>query len=134
MMQNRQIEMLKAAIPYTEPRLRKPMQIVIQAEELAAYMRESENEADLQACDMDSVGDLEGMMESIREYCNAAERETVDLVLNFIRVQRMYQLYRRYKKSNGNEMMEFLTSQLTAQQRKTFDQMSSFMNMEQGVI
>lgn len=134
MMQSRQIEMLKAAIPYTEPRLRKPMQIVIQAEELAAYMRDNENEADLQACDMDSVGDLEGMMESIREYCNAAERETVDLVLNFIRVQRMYQLYRRYKKSNGNEMMEFLTSQLTAEQRKTFDQMSSFMNMEQGVM
>ena len=37
-MQGRQIEILRAAIPYTEPRLRKPMQIVIQAEELHILM------------------------------------------------------------------------------------------------
>ncbi len=133
-MQGRQIEILRAAIPYTEPRLRKPMQIVIQAEELAAYINDNESEADLQACDMDSVGDVEGMMESIREHCNAAERETVDLILNFIRVQRMYQMYRRYKSSSSSGMMEFLASQLTPEQRKTFDQMSAVMNVDQGVI
>ena len=69
-------------------------------------------------------------MESIREFCNAAERETVDLVLNFIRVQRMYQMYRQYKNSNGNEMMELLAAGLTPEQRKTFEQMSAVMNME----
>ena len=129
-MQNRQVEMLKAAMPYTEPGLRKPMQIFIQAEELAAYINDSGSEDDLQACDMGSVGDVEGMMESIREFCNAAERETVDLVLNFIRVQRMYQMYRQYKNSNGNEMMELLAAGLTPEQRKTFEQMSAVMNME----
>ena len=67
-MQNRQVEMLKAAMPYTEPGLRKPMQIFIQAEELAAYINDSGSEDDLQACDMGSVGDVEGMMESIREF------------------------------------------------------------------
>ena len=129
-MQNRQVEMLKAAMPYTEPGLRQPMQIFIQAAELAAYINDSGSEDDLQACDMGSVGDVEGMMESIREFCNAAERETVDLVLNFIRVQRMYQMYRQYKNSNGNEMMELLAAGLTPEQRKTFEQMSAVMNME----
>lgn len=129
-MQNRQIEMLKAAMPYTEPRVRKPIQIVIQAEELAAYINDSGGGADLQACDINHVGDIEGMMESIREYCNAAERETVDLVLNFIRAQRMYQMYRKYKNSGSNELMELLASGLTPEQHKTFDQMVTAMNME----
>jgi len=129
-MQNRRIDMLRAAMPYTEPRLRKPMQVLIQAEELASYIREEETEADLQACDVNSVGDVEGMMESIREYCNAAERETIDLVLNFVRAQRLYQAYRNYRRSNGNDMMEFLASQLTPDQKKSFGQMAQTMNAE----
>lgn len=131
-MQERQLDMLRAAMPYTEPRLRKPMQIMIQAGELVSYIRDNDNETDLEACDMSSVGDVEGMMESIREFCTAAERETVDLVLNFIRAQRMYETYRRYKKSGG-EMMDILASTLTPEQRNTFEQMTQVMTAERSV-
>ena len=131
-MQERQLDMLRAAMPYTEPRLRKPMQIMIQAGELVSYIRDNDNETDLEACDMNSVGDVEGMMESIREFCTAAERETVDLVLNFIRAQRMYETYRRYKKSGG-EMMDILASTLTPEQRNTFEQMTQVMTAERSV-
>lgn len=48
-MDNRHVNMLKAAVPYTSPRFRKPMQILIQAQELASYIRD-DDEADLSAC------------------------------------------------------------------------------------
>ena len=100
-MQNRQVNMLKAAMPYTAPRLRKPMQILIQAEELALYMQKDEEE-EIRACNMETVGDVEGMMESVRQYCNEPEQETVNMVLNFIRAQNLYRRYRNYMQAYKN--------------------------------
>ncbi|MBE5937857.1 MAG: hypothetical protein E7265_07485 [Lachnospiraceae bacterium] len=130
-MQNRKIDMLRAAMPYTEPRYRKPMQVLIQTEELVSYINE-DGEADMEACDTGSVGDVEGMMESIKDFCNPKELETVNLVLNFVRAQRMYRTYRSFKQSDqsgsNNGMMEFLASQLTPEQQKTFGKMAAVMN------
>lgn len=150
-MHNRQIDMLRTAIPYTMPNVRKPIQILLQVQELASYIQNDSDEPELEACSLENVGDIEGMMESLREYCTAKEKDTVDMVLNYIRVQRMYQTYKTYtslnekmnnesNKNNGNQkarnqnssnnMMEFLMSQLTPEQQRTFAQMSSLMNTE----
>lgn len=133
-MKNRQIDMLKAAMPYTAPHLRKPMQVYIQANELVDYIHSEENENELEACDTGSVGDIEGMMEHIRPFCNKRECELVDMVLNFFRAQKMYQCYRNYSSVNGKSctgggMFEFLMSQLSPEQRSMFDKMSSSMDV-----
>ena len=86
-MDNRHVNMLKAAVPYTSPRFRKPMQILIQAQELASYIRD-DDEADLSACGLESAGDVEGMMESMRGFCSKQEQDTVDMVLNLLRTQK----------------------------------------------
>lgn len=126
-MQNRQVNMLKAAMPYTAPRLRKPMQILIQAQELALYMQKDEEE-EIRACNMETVGDIEGMMESVREYCNEPEQETVNMVLNFVRAQNLYRRYRNYvstyKNNSESGMMDFLMSQLSPEQQDMFNQMN----------
>lgn len=134
-MQNRQVNMLKAAMPYTAPRLRKPMQILIQAQELALYMQKDEEE-EIKACNLDTVGDVEGMMESVREYCNEPEKETVNMVLNFIRAQNLYRSYRNYmstyKNNSENGMFDFLMSQLSSEQQDMVNQMSHMSNAGQG--
>ncbi len=131
-MQNRQVNMLKAAMPYTAPRLRKPMQILIQAQELALYMQKDEEE-EIRACNMETVGDIEGMMESVREYCNEPEQETVNMVLNFVRAQNLYRRYRNYvstyKNNSESGMMDFLMSQLSPEQRDMFNQMNHINSM-----
>lgn len=139
-MHNRQIDMLRTVIPYTAPDVRKPIQILLQVQELSEYIQ-GNKDPELEACDLDNVGDIEGMMESLRQYCTVKEKDTVDLVLNYVRAQRMYQTYRGYAAStgkqkndsysdNGNNMMEFLMSQLSPEQQKMFAQMSTMMNAD----
>ncbi len=134
-MDNRQMNMLKAAIPYTMPRYRKPMQILIQAQELASYIRE-DDEADIGACDLESAGDIEGMMESMRGFCSKKEQDTVDMILNLLRTQRFYRAYRQFMASGRNNsesaMLEFMMSQLAPEQQASFEQMSSILNEGKG--
>lgn len=140
-MQNRQIDMLRTAMPYASPSFRKPLQIYIQARELTDYIRNGNESADVEACGIGNVGDVEGLMESLRQFCNVEEREMIDTVLNIVRAQKMYQCYRGYmaanasnasggKKSSGPGMLDFLMSQLTPEQQNMFAQMSSAMSVE----
>ena len=85
---------------------------------------------------METVGDVEGMMESVRQYCNEPEQETVNMVLNFIRAQNLYRRYRNYmqayKNSSEAGMMDFLMSQLSPEQQDMFNQVSRMQNSGQG--
>ena len=129
-MDNRHVNMLKAAVPYTSPRFRKPMQILIQAQELASYIRD-DDEADLSACGLESAGDVEGMMESMRGFCSKQEKDTVEMVLNLLRTQKFYRAYRQFmasgKNNSDNAMFEFLMSQLAPDQQASFEKMSSIL-------
>ena len=137
-MQNRQIDMLRTALPYASPSFRKPLQVYIQAQELSDYIRSGDESADVEACGMGNAGDVEGLMENIRQFCNAEERETIDTVLNIVRAQKMYQCYRGYIAANsanssggrkgGAGMLDFLMSQMTPEQQNMFSQMSSAMS------
>lgn len=140
-MQNRQLDMLRTAIPYASPSFRKPMQVYIQARELSDYIRKGDESADVEACGIGNAGDMEGLMENIRQFCNAEEREMIDTMLNIVRAQKMYQCYRGYmaanssndagaRKSGGPGMLDFLMSQLTPEQQNMFAQMSSAMSAE----
>lgn len=139
-MQNREIDMLRTAIPYASPSLRKPLQVYLQTRELSDYIRNGDESADVEACGVGNAGDVEGLMENIRQFCNAEEREMIDTVLNIVRAQKMYQCYRGYMAANasgasggkkgGPGMLDFLLSQLTPEQQNMFAQMSSAMSAE----
>lgn len=134
-MDNRQVDMLKAALPYAAPVYRKPMQVYIQAKELAAYIRDERESSDVEACGFGNVGNIEGLMDELRSFCTKEEREMLDTALNFMKAQRMFKSYRGYvaangHKSGGNEMMDFLMSRLSPEQQNMFAQINTAMKME----
>lgn len=103
-MQNNEIEMLRAAIPYAAPAYRKPLQVFLQIRELSEFMNSSTAEAEIEAFGMDSSGDIEGLMENIRPYCGVRDREMVDSFLNVMKARNMYQCYRNYASAFANEI------------------------------
>jgi len=103
-MQNNEIEMLRAAIPYAAPMYRKPLQVFLQIRELSDYIRSSSESAEIEAFGMDNVGDVEGFMESIRPFCGGRERDMIDSFLNVIKVQNMYQCYKSYASAFAGEI------------------------------
>ena len=103
-MQNRQIEMLRAAIPYAAPVYRKPLQVFIQMRELSDYVRSPEESSEIEACGVDNVGDIEGLMGNIRQFCSKNERDMIDSFLNVIKVQNMYQCYKNYAGAFASEL------------------------------
>ncbi len=129
-MENRKLDMLRAAMPYAAPEFRKSMQVILQAEELARYIHE-DNEAEVRACNLETARDTVGMMESIRCFCSKPEQDMIDMILNFMRAKKMYQAYRMFaaasKDGNDNLMNDFLMSQLSSEQKDMFGQMSSMM-------
>lgn len=139
------IEILKAALPYVNHRARKPMQFIIQAEELTASLRNVDNESSVSAFDLkeDSV-DIESMLLHIKDLCATTDQERIDMMLNFIKTQKLYQSYRMFMASHphnskvsgfglgsNNTMLEFLMSQMTPDQKSTFDTLSMMMSAMQ---
>lgn len=134
-MDNRQVDMLKAALPYAAPAYRKPMQVYIQAKELSEYIRDERGSADVEACGFGNVGNVEGLMDELRSFCTREERDMIDTVLNIMKAQRLYRSYRGYVADNGhssggNEIMDFLMSGLSPEQKNMFAQMSTMMKSE----
>ena len=115
----RRLAMLKAALPYVPPHNKKAM-----AATPAVY---------------------EKLLLNIKDYCTPAESEVVRMLLNFLHADELFKNYRDFAKTHSavkseeysenstqNFMMEFLMSQLSPQQRTTFEQVSKVMNNKKG--
>ena len=83
--------------------------------------------------------------QNIKDYCTPAESEVVRMLLNFLHAGELFKNYRDFAKTHSavkseeysenstqNFMMEFLMSQLSPQQRTTFEQVSKVMNNKKG--
>ena len=103
-MQNNEIEMLRAAIPYAAPAYRKPLQVFLQIRELSEYINNSQEEPEIEAFGMENAGDIEGLMENIRPFCGVRERDMIDSFLNVIKARNMYQCYRNYASAFAGEL------------------------------
>lgn len=136
---NHTIEIMRNALPYINTPAKKPMHMIIKVGELLDAISGNDS-SELSACDIgnDSI-DMEGMLSNIKGLCSISEQETIDMILNFIKVQRLYSTYQAFTKSNfssGKEssnsdsggMMDFLMSQLTPEQRTSFETMTMMLN------
>ena len=152
-------DILKAAFPYVNTNTQSSMNMIIKAAELADSVDEVQKQPVLSSCDInDEPLDAEALLTNVRPVCYPQEMEFVDMILNFIRARKIYHNYQDYaskqvsaaqvhnnNKSRNNSfnpmnlfgmnnnvnMMDFLLSQLTPEQRATFDNMSSMMSMMQ---
>ena len=128
-MQGRQLNILKAAMPYMAARYRKPVHVIIQAQELSDYIVTENDDPDVEAYEFDSIGNIEGMIEDIKPYCTSDEIDMFNNIISFIRTRRMFRNYMTYMASGGdNNMMSFLMSQLTPDQRNTYEKMSAMFS------
>ena len=130
----RRLAMLKAALPYVPPHNKKAMEIILQADNLISLATEvSQNDDEMT------------LRVNIKDYCTPAESEVVRMLLNFLHADELFKNYRDFAKTHSavkseeysenstqNFMMEFLMSQLSPQQRTTFEQVSKVMNNKKG--
>jgi hypothetical protein len=151
------IEILKAALPYMSHKSKKPLQFIIQAEELSASLKSMDDDSSISAFDLDeNPPDIEAMLLHIKDLCSAADQDLINVILNFFKTQKLYQSYSMFmgnnslnNKMNGmglggmglggmglgdmgpgnsNSMLDFLMSQLTPDQKSTFETLSMMMS------
>lgn len=100
--QDRMLQMLKATAPYAGARARVPIQLLIQAGELAYQLRHMPQEAELAACSMeDDRADVEGLLLQVQQLSTPRERETIQTMLNFVRAGKMMQAYQNFMLSHN---------------------------------
>ena len=139
------INIFKAALPYTMPQMQSGMNVLLKANDLMSTVQEMNNPGELQSMDLNSEQrDPEMLLTSIRSACLPGEVEMVDTLLNFIRARKIFNAYQCYnqnilqtaemdknKRSDGdnqNGLMNFLMSQLSPEQRSTFEMFNMVMN------
>lgn len=91
----RRMSMLRAALPYTMGTQRHALEMLLQADSLVNIARR--RESDLEACDYD--GNPEEMLLHIQEYCTPRETDMVQMILNFMKANHLFQNYREFMAS-----------------------------------
>ncbi len=134
----------KAALPYVGPQVQSGMNVMLKANELVNTVQDMGNPGELSAMGLNNEPkDPELLLTSIRGACFPREVEMIDMMLNFIKAQKIFHAYQSYnqnilqtaemdrnRRRNGgrNNLMDFLMSQLTPEQRSTFEMMNMVMN------
>lgn len=130
-MDQHNIEMVKAALPYMNASAQKSFEILIKTDELMNTIQNLDN-TELSACDVkpDSI-DMEAFLTQMRALSNKQESEIIDNLLHFIKMQKLLTAYRsfmRTKPENSDNLMDFFLSQMAPEQRANFENISMMMN------
>lgn len=100
-------EVLKAALPYIDPRNRTRAEFITKMIDLMGSLRALKVPDNLAACGYEGTKvDMEGLLNGIRPVCNKKERDFVDRILNIFQVKRMYEMYNNIM-STMKAMQEF---------------------------
>lgn len=142
------LNIIRAALPYVNSRTRNNMEVAIKTGELAESFQSIHHTPELEACDLgnDTV-DVEGLLLSVQNVCVGREKDMINTALNFYKTRSLYQSYQEFRKENlqpelqaasvgnsgntnnpNNTMFNFLMSQLTPEQKSTFDAINMLMN------
>jgi hypothetical protein len=109
LIQSRQLQMLKAIVPYVDESRQQTLSIMIKMIELQKTMQLFEGEPSLQAaelhgCSGDSPTDRAcHMLHALREFCTPNEQENIDMFLNFFET---FSSYETLFHSSGNESFQ----------------------------
>ena len=140
------LDILKAALPHVEVQSMRTVQIMVKATELIDTINSRYFELSTLNLN-EGKGNMEEMLNSIREFCTGKEREIVDMILNVIKAKNLYQTYQMLSSLNFNDdsdtegnpfaefgfdnnvdMMEILSSMLTPEQQSTFETLNMILS------
>ena len=132
MIQDEHHQLLKAALPYIQPRGQRFLSFYVKLQELRNtfnLFREEENTLTACASEKRNLSPLE-MLSDIRKFCPKKDQETIDSLLNFIN---MYTLYNKYNQTFGNmdkaeDKAEQLKSMLSPEQKSFLESYMSRMS------
>lgn len=138
------IEMMKTALPYMNPQAQKSIEVLVKTEELLDTVHVLEQPSELSACNVNKEPfDMEAMLLQMKQIGTKKEQETIDNLLNFVKMQKLLQAYSLFinKKQASNSssetketsssqdtLMEFLMSQLSAEQKANFENINLVLN------
>lgn len=116
--------LMQAALPNVNTKSRNSMEIIIKASELLDSISNSSNHQ-ISACDIaDETVDMEALLRGLQPACNSAETETVNMLINFVKTQKLYRTYQN--------MREFLPQRESNQftQTKLFPLIEQFFQLQ----
>ncbi|EOT27353.1 hypothetical protein VSQ32_03290 [Lachnospiraceae bacterium KK002] len=91
LIQDRHLEMIKAAIPYLDNSRQKNMAMLVKFMELQRTMALFQNPGnDLKMCSEEEREDPVQMLSAIREYCTDREKEVIDNIIGFVQMFSTY--------------------------------------------
>lgn len=131
------MKLIKAALPYIHVSEQRFLSIYLKFSEfLNTIQFFSHNETSLTACQQEhnSQENLVEMVAALKNVCDDAERESLDMILNFLQAMQLYKTYSEFYKTSsefaqGNEdndtpqfqNMDILKSFLSPEQQMMFE-------------
>ena len=92
---NARAQMIKAALPYIGLPSAKPMALLARFMELQSTLRYFSNSGKIRACAIGSRRPTpEEMLSDLRKYCDGNEAETIDRLLNAMKIGHFYEKFR----------------------------------------
>ncbi|MFA9378866.1 MAG: hypothetical protein ACERKZ_19285 [Lachnotalea sp.] len=136
--QKHQLEIIKAAIPYINNSEQKLVSVYVKVSELMDTVTIFQKpESSVGIC---STGDNEGgilnMLNDIKAVCTSKEKETINMVINYMNAFQLYNSYQdtysdtenTYNENSSSNMFDNLKDLLTPEQQKMFETYSVMFN------
>lgn len=148
------VVILSTAIPYLNGRSRKSMNMMLKAAEFANSFKDFGRNDELSACDLQPTAiDTENMLLDMKKVCSDKEREFLDVIINFINAQKIYNTYKTiantsstssdgnfsnyakmlgmsnmYENMGSSSAIDLLKNLLPQEQKESFDNISMLLN------
>lgn len=129
------MKLIKTALPYIRVSEQRFLSIYLKFSEFINTIQFfSQNNASLTACeqDIDSQGNLLEMVTALKNVCDDTERETLDMMLNFLQAMQIYKTYSEFYKTSGEFQQENQDSDTT--QFQNMDILKAFLSPEQQTM
>ncbi len=104
--EDRQLKMMKAALPYLSNNNKQMISSVIRIMEIRNTLKKIDQEEEelLTSCSVNSEEEREyGLFQAMRDFCSPREQEMIDMILNFNQFSRMYREMDFGSMDNGND-------------------------------
>ena len=129
------MKLIKTALPYIPVSEQRFLLIYLKFSEfINAIDFVSHKDAALSACEQEdnSQENLLEMVNALKNVCNDTERESLDMILNFIQALQIYKTYSEFYKSSSDFQQEANDSSVP--QFQNMDILKSFLSPEQQTM
>ena len=126
------MKLIKTALPYIQISEQRFFSIYLKFSEFVNTIQFfSKNDTTLTACEHQSnaQGNMLEMVTALKNVCNQAEQETLDMLLNFLQAMQLYQTYSTFYQTSEEFQQNEDTSNTTPFQ--SMDLLKSFLTPEQ---